>query len=334
MQEIQHIREAVRQEKIPAVYLWHSEDRFLILQALLELKKYYLKGDPSGSGIEVLSARDWSPADIVTAANTVSFFQKRLVIVEDAFLYQETQPEDLKFFQAYFSNPNPDACLLFIAEKVHKGRKFYKILERNGTVYEFIIPKRMREWEVWLTRELQERGKTMPAPTMLFFLDWAGHRPGVLSQELDKLAVYLGEKETAIKEDDIRAITTRTVEANIFEMLNAVAQRKIDQALQRLHEVLREEHPLKILTLLVRQVRLLLGAVVWRRRGENAVGLTAALGIRSSYEAQKIWTQSQRVSEELLVKELQECLRTEIALKTGAGDPVLLIELMLIRFCR
>jgi DNA polymerase-3 subunit delta len=267
MQEIQHIREAVGQEKIPSVYLWHGEERFFILQALLELKKFYLQGDPSGSGIEVLSAKEWSPADIVTAANMSSFFQKRLVIVEDASCYQEIQPEDLKLFQAYLANPNPDACLLFIADKVQKGRKFYKALEKAAAVCEFALPKREREWEAWLASELHSRGKTMSVPTMMFFLDWAGHRPGVLSQELDKLAIYLGAEETVIKEKDIRAITTRTAEANIFEMLNAVAQRQIDQALQRFHEVLREEHPLKILTLLVRQVRLLLGAVIWRQRG-------------------------------------------------------------------
>jgi DNA polymerase III, delta subunit (EC 2.7.7.7) len=332
MQVIQRIREVVKQEKVPLIYLWYGEDRFLLAQALQELKKYYLMKDPSGSGIEILSAKDMRPVDIVTVANTVSFFQRRLVVVEDVPYFQEGYSEGIDPFHTYFTNPNPDACLLFITEKVHKGRKFYKAIEKVGTIYEFIIPKRPSEWEAWLSGELQSRGKLMSSQTLSFFLDWAGHRPGVLSQELDKLAVFVGE-ETIIKEEDIRLVTTKTVEANVFEMLDAVAQRKIDQALNKLYEVLREEHPLKILTLLVRQARLLLGAGIWRRRGENVAGLTSALGIKSSYEARKIWTQSQRMSEDLLVKALQECLKTEIALKTGEGDPVLLIELMIIKFC-
>jgi DNA polymerase-3 subunit delta len=332
MQEIQRIREVVKQEKVPLIYLWYGEDRFLLIQALQELKKYYLLNDPSGSGIEILSAKDISPAEIVTVANMVSFFQRRLVVIEDVPYFQEGCSEELDPFYTYFANPNPDTCLLFLTEKAHKGRKFFKALEKAGIVYEFSVPKRSSEWELWLTGELQSRGKTMSSQTLLLFLDWAGHRPGVLSRELDKLAAYVG-KETLIKKEDIEFVTTKTVEANVFEMLDAVAQRKIDQALKKLYEVLREEHPLKILTLLVRQVRLLMGAGIWRSRGENVAGLTNALGIRSTYEARKIWTQSQKISEDLLVKALQECLKTEIALKTGEGDPVLLIELMIIKFC-
>ncbi|MFZ3102623.1 MAG: DNA polymerase III subunit delta [Desulfitobacteriaceae bacterium] len=333
MQEIQRIMEAVKQQTVPAIYLWYGEDRFLLWQALLELKKYYLMGDSSGSGIEIISAKDTSPADIVTMANTVSFFQRRLVVVEDAPYFQDGQSEELDPFQIYFANPNPDTCLLFLVGKVHKGRKFYKALEKVGTICEFSTPKRPHEWEAWVLSELQSRGKSMASQTLPFFLDWAGHRPGVLSQELDKLVVYVGEK-SVITEGDIRGVTTRTVEANVFDMLDAVAGRRVDLALQKLYEVLREEHPLKVLTLLVRQARLLLGANVWRRRGENVAGLTSALGIKSSYEAQKIWVQSQKIPENRLAKALEECLKTEIALKTGGGDPLILIELMIIKFCQ
>lgn len=333
MQEIQRIREAVIQEKVPLIYLWHGEDRFMLVQALQELRKYYLMQDPSGSGIEILSGKDVKPADIVNIANTVSFFQRRLVVVEDIPYFQEGYSEVLDPFFMYFADPNPEACLLFITEKIHKGRKFYKTIEKAGTIYEFKIPKSFSEWETWLLSELENRGKSMSSHTFSFFLDWAGHSPGVLSQELDKLEAYVGEEKT-IKEEDIRSVSIRTVEANVFDLLDAVAQRKISLALNKLNEVLQKEHPLKILTLLVRQARLLLGANIWRSRGENVAGLTGALGIKSSYEARKIWTQSQRMSEALLIKALQECLKTEIALKTGEGDPALLIELMIIKFCR
>ena len=35
MQEIQLIMEALKQEKVPSIYLWYGEDRFLLWQALL-----------------------------------------------------------------------------------------------------------------------------------------------------------------------------------------------------------------------------------------------------------------------------------------------------------
>ena len=162
------------------------------------------------------------------------------------------------------------------------------------------------------------------------FIEWAGHHTGVLSQELDKLVIFTGDRQK-ITVEDVKAITPRTMEASIFDLLDAVAGRASTKALQTLHDVLREEHPLKVLALLVRQVRLLLGCNALRRRGRNVSEAPSVLGI-SPYESQKVWQQSVKLSTEQLAKALSECLQTDLALKTGGGDPGLLLEMMIIKF--
>ncbi|TGE32512.1 DNA polymerase III subunit delta [Desulfosporosinus sp. Sb-LF] len=331
MREIERIKENVTRGKIPAVHLWYGEDRFLIQEALKVLKSFYFMTDPSGSGIEVVSAKELSPATILERANTMSFFANRLLIVEEVPYFQDGQGADLELFLDYFSNPNPATSLLFIAESVHRGRKFYKALDRTGEIVEFCAPKRSQDWLAWVQSELKARGKTMDAQVMSQFIEWAGHHTGVLSQELDKLVIYSQDRQK-ITEEDIKAITTRTIEASVFDLLDAVAGRSSSKALQTLHKVLREEHPLKVLTLLVRQVRLLLGCNALRKRGGNVAEAPSALGI-SPYEAQKVWQQSLKLSSEKLAKALTECLKTDLALKTSGGDPGLLLEMMIIRFC-
>lgn len=331
MREIERIKESIVRGKISPVYLWHGEDRFLIQEALQVLKSFYFMTDPSGSGIELVSAKELSPAGIVERANTMSFFANHLVVVEEVTYFQDGQTADLEPLLDYFSNPNPSTCLLFIAESVHRGRKFYKALDRTGEIVEFCAPKRPQEWFAWVQSELKAREKSMDTQVTTQFIEWAGHHTGVLSQELDKLVIFIGDRQK-ITVEDIKAITPRAMEASIFNLLDAVAGRTSAKALQTLHEVLREEHPLKVLALLVRQVRLLLGCNALRRRGGNVVGAPAALGI-SPYEAQKIWQQSVRLSTEQLAKALSECLNTDLALKTGGGDPGLLLEMMIIKFC-
>ena len=331
MREIERIKESIVRGKISPVYLWHGEDRFLIQEALHVLKSFYFMTDPSGSGIELVSAKELSPAGIVERANTMSFFANRLVVVEEVPYFQDGQTADLEPFWDYFSNPNPSTCLLFIAGSVHRGRKFYKALDRVGEILEFCPPKRPQEWLAWVQSELKERDKSMDTQVVTQFIEWAGHHTGVLSQELDKLVIFIGDRKK-ITVEDIKAITPRTMEASIFDLLDAVASRTSAKALQTLHEVLREEHPLKVLALLVRQVRLLLGCNALRRRGGNVVEAPSMLGI-SPYEAQKVWQQSVRLSTEQLAKALSECLNTDLALKTGGGDPGLLLEIMIIKFC-
>ena len=331
MREIERIKESIAKGKISPVYLWYGEDRFLIQEGLKVLKSFYFMTDPSGSGIEQVSAKELSPAGIVERANTMSFFANRLVIVEDVTYFQDGQTADLEPFLDYLANPNPSTCLLFIAESVHRGRKFYKALDKNGEIMEFCAPKRPQEWLAWVQLELKARGKSMDAQVASQFMEWTGHHTGVLCQELDKLVIFVGDRQK-IRLEDIQVITPQSIETSIFDLLDAVASRSSAKALQALREVLRKEPALKVLALLVRQVRLLLGCDALRRRGGNVAEAPSALGI-SPYEAQKVWQQSVRMSTKQLSKALAECLNTDLALKTGGGDPGLLLEIMIIKFC-
>ena len=333
MREIERIKESVAQGKIASVYLWYGEDRFLIQEGLKVLKSFYFMTDPSGSGIEQVSAKDLSPAVIVERANTMSFFANRLVVVEDVTYFQDGQTADLEPFLDYFANPNPRTCLLFIAESVHRGRKFYKALDKNGEIIEFCAPnpRRPQEWLAWVQAELKARGKSMDSQIASQFIEWTGHHTGVISQELDKLIIFVGERQK-IRVEDFEAITPRSIETSIFDLLDAVANRSSAKALQALREVLLKEPALKVLALLVRQVRLLLGCDSLRRQGGNVAEAPSALGI-SPYEAQKVWQQSVRLSTAQLSKALSECLNTDLALKTGGGDSGLLLEIMIIKFC-
>lgn len=330
MREIEQIKKAI-QSDLPLVYLWYGEERFLLQEAVQLLKNSYLENDPSGSGIEVLSGRNVTPNEVVERANTVSFFQGRLVIVEDIPYFQEGQGDSLNPFFEYFKNPNPGTCLMFVAESVHKGRKFYKAIEQAGAIVEFTAPKRAQDWQAWLDFELNARGKKMRPDVKTLFFEWAGHQAGVLAQELYKLVLYVGEREM-IRAEDIKEIVPQASEATVFELLDAIAARSSAVALQKLYQVLRQEHPLKVLTLLVRQVRMLLGTKALRQKGGNVNDAPRLLGMKP-FEAQKVWRQSEKLSWNQLETALQECLATEVGIKTGQGEGKFLLELMVTKFC-
>lgn len=331
MQEVEQVRQAIAKNRIPPVYLWYGEERFFLQEALKLLKEYYLTDDPSGSAIEAFPSRSVTPEQIVESANTASFFSGKLLIVEDIPYFQEGQGDALEPFYPYLENPNPGTCLVFLAQSVNRGRKLYKAIEKAGVILEFGTPKRLQDWQAWLESELKARGKSMRPEVKTLFLEWTGHQVGVLSQELDKLVLYIGDRET-IRAEDIKEVVPQTVEATVFELLDAVAARSSADALQKLHQVLREEHPLKVLTLLSRQVRLLLGANAMRKQGRVLDEAPRLLGIKP-FEAQKIWQKSAKLTWEQLSWGLKECLDTEVGIKTGKGDAELLLELMVTKFC-
>lgn len=263
-------------------------------------------------------------------ANTVSFFGGKLIIVEDIPYFQDGQGDALEPFFGYFENPNPGVCLVFLAQSVNRGRKFYKAIDKAGAVLEFGSPKRLQEWMAWLDRELASRNKTMKPQVKTLFIEWGGHQVGILSQELDKLALYVQGRE--IRAEDVQSIVPQAVEATVFELLDAVAARSTKVAVQKLQQVLRQEHPLKVLTMLSRQVRLLLGSRAMRQQGKGVEEASRLLSIKP-FEAQKIWQKSSQLTWEQLAWALQECLETDVAIKTGKGDPEFLLELMITKFC-
>ena len=302
MWEIDQVRQGIAKKQIPLVNLWFGEERFFIQEALHLLKKSYLEQDPSGSSIEFLSGKSTTPEQIVETANMTSFFSGKLIIVDDIPYFQDGQGNTLEPFYGYFENPNPGTCLVFLTQSVNRGRKFYKAIEKSGKILEFSTPKRQQEWLAWLDRELVARDKIMKPQVKILFLEWGGHQVGHLSQELDKLALYVEGKE--IRAEDIKSLVPQAVEATVFELLDAVAARSQKVAIQKLHQVLRQEHPLRVLTLLVRQVRLLLGASAMRQQGRGVEEAPRILGIKP-FEAQKIWQKSAHLTWEQLSWALQ-----------------------------
>ncbi|MDR3270578.1 MAG: DNA polymerase III subunit delta [Peptococcaceae bacterium] len=319
------------QNTLPLIYLWYGEDRYLIQEALREIKRPYLAEDPSGSNIEVISAREAPPSVIVERVNTYSFFSGRLVIVEDPPYFQSGDTAELQVLLDYFRDPNPGACLLFCAESVNKGSKFYKALQKSGVVLEFLSPRRNQEWLIWLKRELEQRALSMEPGAAELFLTQTGHQTGMIAQELDKLAVYC-TPSAKISAADIQEVVIANVEVSIFDLLDAVGQRSVAQAIGKLEEILRTENALKVLATLTGHVRLLLGAVVWRQKGGKGAELAAALGV-NPYRAQKIWQQSAGWSYVQLVKGMALCLETEQGAKSGVGAVEILLAMMVVRFC-
>lgn len=345
------IKKDIAAQNMPPVYLWYGDDRFSLTEALKAVKQVFLAEDPSGSGIEIFNGKEISPGHIVEAANTSSFFSRRLVVVDDIPYFNQakgkgvsdeaggetgdsgTGPENTDVLLEYCRNPNPAACLLLISQKINRTRKLYKEIAKAGKVVEFVYPQGQADWLAWLQRECRRRDKVISQATALYLLEWAGHHTGILSQELDKLCIYIRDRKD-ITEADIAAICVPVIETTVFSMLDAIAGGNLKAALTKLEEVLNQEHYLKVHTMIVRQIRLLLAGSLCKKRGYTLESFMQTAGIRSPYEGTKLFRQADAFQPAKLAQAMEDCLQTEIALKSSGGSPQLLLETMIIRLCK
>jgi DNA polymerase III subunit delta len=134
--------------------------------------------------------------------------------------------------------------LLVSAGKVDKRKTFYKTLEKIGNVQSFdawsIDDKDwFYEAEELCRRELDARGKSISDNALVELVNNIGPNRRQMTSEIEKLALYLGDRaEVAVA--DVRAIITRNKQARAFALAEALGDRDLPRLLRTLDEELWE----------------------------------------------------------------------------------------------
>jgi len=107
---------------------------------------------------------------------------------------------------------------------------------------------------------LKSRGKRLSADAWTVLGQKTGFSLRESLGEIEKLTDYAGEREV-IEAADVEAVTGRTKEETVFDLARALAARNLTAATRSLGELLdQDEPPLKIFSIIVREIRILLQA--------------------------------------------------------------------------
>jgi DNA polymerase III subunit delta len=132
--------------------------------------------------------------------------------------------------------------LLISAGKVDKRKTFYKTFEKIGKIHSFTgwtIDD--RDWqaqaESWADQELRDRGKKISEDALAEFVLRIGPNARQLSNEAEKLVLFVGERNQ-IHLGDVNAIVTRNKHARAFSLGDALGVRDLPRVLRTLDEEL------------------------------------------------------------------------------------------------
>ncbi len=152
-----------------------------------------------------------------------------------------------KFLQNAIEKGFPKGNYLVItADIVDKRRTLFKSIEEHGMAVDCSVPKGDRRadkiiQEEALSREmdkiLSRHGKTMDKAAYQALYEMTGFDLRTFSNNLEKLAVYIGERHS-ITAADVRAALKRTKIDPIYAFTNAVTEKKTEDALFYLQSLL------------------------------------------------------------------------------------------------
>ena len=126
-------------------------------------------------------------------------------------------------------------------------------------------------------------------------------------------------------------MATPQLDAVVFEMTDAIAAGEFDKAAGVLGELLHmQEPPIKLLSVLGKQLRQLYSARLALEDGKGAPYLMELWGMRSAYPAQRLMQSAKRFSLSWCRRAVVRCAQTDLAMKsTGADGEELLIGLLM-----
>lgn len=320
------LAEEINSGQLKQVYILYGEEAYLRNQYKEKLKNALLGGgDPMN--FHYFEGKNIRPGEVIDLAETMPFLaERRVIMLENSGLFVRGGEE----LAAYLATPSETAYFVFVEPSVDKRSKLYKAAAAKGRAVEFkaqdeAVLKR------WILGFLQKENKKITGRDLDFFLDKTGSDMENIRGELEKLLCYCLDRDV-VTAQDIEAVCTKQVSSQIFDMINAVAQRQQKVAMGLYYDLLTlKEPPMRILFLITRQFNMLLQVKELKNKGYDANAIGEKVGL-AGFIARKYVAQAAKFKEADLRKALTDCVEAEEAVKTGKMNDVMSVELLIVKY--
>ena len=274
----------------------------------------------------VYSGKDINASEVVDLAGTMPFFaERRVIIIENSGWLKSGNDQFLALVKAI-----PDTTyLILVEEETDKRSKLYKAVTANGyaALCEMQDEATLRKWVMGL---LKKENKLITPEALTLLLDKTGTSMENIRREVEKLVCYKYYDE-GITASDVEELCIVQIQNQIFDMVEAVAQKKQKQALKLYYNLLAlKEAPMKILALIARQFNMLLQVKEMKSKGYHESDIAKQTGLNPYYLKKKYIPQAAQFKQAQLETALKACVEAEEAVKTGRMPDLLSVELIIV----
>ncbi len=325
----------ISKKQVDLVYLLFGTEAFLINETKQLLIEHVLDEEEKDFNLSVYDLEETPIEAALEDAETFPFMgEKRLVILQNpAFLTSEKSKgkveHNLEKLEEYLSQPASYSIVVFSApyEKLDERKKVTKELKRKATVVE---AKKLSEQELisWVKERAVSNGAMIEDDAIELLLSLAGTNLFMLTSEIDKLALYAGENQP-INKEIVDRLTARSLEQNIFTLVDKVVHRNVEAALRIYYDLLKQnEEPIKILAVITGQFRLIYQVKELARKGYGQQQIAGTLKIHP-FRVKLAAGQAGAFSDEELTRIIKLLADADYQMKTGGMKNEKLIEIIL-----
>lgn len=321
---------ALKRDGAQRLYLLWGEEEYLRERFLGEIKALCVDPEFEEFNFHRISGDSFDTAKLEQALRAIPFFGGGVLVEVRGLDLNKCRDSLLDELKRLLSDI-PDYCtLVFIPGAGYEpdGRlAVTKLFKQLGTVIEFTVQSQTLLLK-WISQRFAAFGKLIGKEEAEYLVFNCGSLMNNLILEIEKVAAYCpGE---TISKSDIDAVTTRTPEANIFNMTDDLAAGRYDSAARILSELLgNREEPIMILAIIGQQMRRLFVARSALDSGAGAKYVMDVCEIRYDFIVKKLMDSARVYSPAALALAVGYCAEADYAMKSGGDGSELLKELLL-----
>lgn len=270
-----------------------------------------------GKGVDV--------PQLIDLAETLPFLaERRVILVENSGLFKHGG-ENLA---EYLKTPCETTFFVFVETEIDKRSKLYKAVASLGSCVEFGVQDE-ETLKRWVLSLIKKEGKQITAQGLSYLLAKTGTDMENIRMELEKLFCYCIDKD-AIHPEDIDAVCVTRISSHIFDMVNAIADKKQKTALDLYYDLLAlKEPPMRILFLIARQCNMLLQVKELKKKGYDNKVIGEKIGV-PGFVAGKYVAQAAKFKTAELRRAVERCVEAEENVKKGRMNDIMSVEILIV----
>ncbi|MFE8703231.1 DNA polymerase III subunit delta [Cytobacillus sp. FJAT-54145] len=330
----------IKKKQFAPIYVLYGMESFLINETKQLLIKHVLEEDESDFNLSTYDLEETPIEVALEDAETFPFMgERRLIFLNNpGFLTAEKTKDkvehNLSKLEQYIQEPAPYSIIVFVGpyEKLDERKKLTKELKRKGSIIE---AKKLNEQELkgWIKERAKMNTVQIDEDAIELMLTLAGTNLFMLTSEVDKLALYAHDQKR-INSEMVEKLVSRSLEQNIFTLVDKIVHRKIDESLRIYYDLLKQnEEPIKILAIISGQFRLIYQVKELARRGYGQQQIAGYLKVHP-FRVKLAAGQAKSFEDEELTYIMKMLADADYQLKTGGMNKEMLIEMFLFRLQR
>ena len=310
-------------EGVKPVYVICGKDKFLVGRACEGLLDSLLGAEERAMGLFQPEDGKADCAEVLDELRTLPFLAKRrVVLIKDAAGFiTDNRP----ILEKYFDNPSPSGSLIFTVDTWAKNTKLAKKLAKMG---ELVSTEALKGWQLpkfIADYANSEHGKTVSKGCAELLVELVGDDPGRLCSEMDKLAMYVGDRKQ-VTEKDVSVLIGHNRIFDVFSVIDLMTAGNTGGAVERLRNMFANDKSSEYTAVgaFAFHFRKMFKAKRMLEKGANQNQVAGKLRVFGDRDA--FFRQLRKVSLEWIGAVLCQLARIDHAVKTGQMTGSVAIE--------